>query len=270
MSTAGPAIRVKDLHKEFLLSHSGIASLKSLVLQWKRPSLEHLHVLRGISFEVAHSECVGIVGRNGAGKSTLLSLMARIYKPTSGSVEISGRVAPLLELGAGFHVDLTGLENIFVNGMILGISRKELEKRLDAIVEFSELYNHIDSPVRTYSSGMNARLGFAIAVHVDADVLLVDEVLAVGDYEFREKCQRKIDDLKAEGRTIVMVSHSGDDVERLSDRCIWLQNGRIEREGDPKEVLEAYVTESTNELASQREEAMTPTNEAECEAGPTS
>jgi ABC-type polysaccharide/polyol phosphate transport system ATPase subunit len=240
------AISVKDLKKDFMLSHSGVASLKTLVLKWKRPSLQKLEVLRGISFEVRESECLAIVGRNGAGKSTLLSLLARIYRPTSGSIEIRGRLAPLLELGAGFHPDLTGLENIFVNGMILGISRKELEKRLDQIIEFSELYNHIDSPVRTYSSGMSARLGFSIAVHVDADILLLDEVLAVGDFDFRQKCAKKIDEMREQKKTILMVSHGSGDVQRLADRCIWLQNGVAAMEGDPQTVLDAYQRNSTN------------------------
>ena len=253
MSTQ-PAIRVKDLHKEFLLSHSGVASLKTLVLKWRRPTYQHLHVLNGVSFDVNPGECLAIVGRNGAGKSTLLSLIAQIYKPTSGSIEINGRVAPLLELGAGFHADLTGLENIFVNGMILGIGRKALEKRLDDIIEFSELQNHIDSPVRTYSSGMSARLGFAIAVHVDADILLLDEVLAVGDFDFRTKCAAKIDEMREQGKTIILVSHGGSDVERLADRCIWLQNGMVQMEGNPAEVMKNYLENSTSALAANRED----------------
>lgn len=262
MSNHHPVIQVKDLHKEFLLSHSGVASIKSLILKWKRPSLQHLHVLKGISFDVADGECLAVLGRNGAGKSTLLSLLAQIYRPTSGTIKIEGRVAPLLELGAGFHLDLTGLENIFVNGMILGISRKELEARVDQIVEFSELYNHIDSPVRTYSSGMQARLGFSIAVHVDASVLLIDEVLSVGDYEFKAKCEQKVDSLKSEGKTIVLVSHGDADVLRLADRCIWLQNGEIEMEGDPATVVKHYLKESENVLASQREEVLAAPPEA--------
>jgi len=244
------AIRVKNLRKDFYISHSGVASFKSAMLKLnKMPPLECLPVLRGISFDVKKGESVAVVGRNGAGKSTLLSLLSRIYKPTEGTIEINGRVAPLLELGAGFHLDLTGYENIFVNGMILGISRAELEERVEQIVEFSELHNHIDAPVRTYSSGMNARLGFSIAVHVDADVLLLDEVLAVGDHEFRLKCGKKIDSMKEEGKTILLVSHSGGDVERLADRAIWLQNGLIEAEGNPKYVLHEYVTRSDNLLA---------------------
>jgi ABC-type polysaccharide/polyol phosphate transport system ATPase subunit len=244
------AIRIKDLKKDFYISHSGVASLKSRMMKMnKLPPLERLEVLRGISFDVKRGECVAVVGRNGAGKSTLLSLMSRIYKPTDGSIEINGRVAPLLELGAGFHLDLTGYENIFVNGMILGISHEELEERIDEIVEFSELYKHIDSPVRTYSTGMTARLGFSIAVHVDADVLLVDEILAVGDQEFRAKCALKMDAMRKKGTTILMVSHSGQDVVQMADRAIWIQRGLIEAEGDPKLVLHEYLSKSDNELA---------------------
>lgn len=235
-----PMIQVRDLRKEFLLSHSGASSLKTLLLWWKRRQLEHLQVLRGISFDVQKGECVGVVGRNGAGKSTLLSLLARVYKPTSGQVQINGRVAPLLELGAGFHPDLTGIENVFFNGVILGLTRKEIDARLDQIIEFAELRHHIDSPVRTYSSGMLARLGFSVAVHVDADVLLVDEVLAVGDFEFEQKCYRRIDEFRAGGGTILFVSHQMDAVERVADRCILLKDGLIEAEGSPSEVIELY------------------------------
>ncbi len=243
------AISVKNLKKDFYISHSGVASLKSHLLKLnKQEPIERLQVLKGISFDVRKGECVAVVGRNGAGKSTLLSLLSRIYLPTTGSVEIRGRMAPLLELGGGFHPDLTGYENIFVNGMILGISHDELVERVDEIVEFSELSSHIDSPVRTYSSGMNARLGFSIVVHVDAEVLLLDEVLAVGDYSFREKCAKKIDAMRAEGKTILLVSHSGSDVERLADRAIWIQGGLIRAEGSPKKVLRAYTKSSSSEL----------------------
>ncbi len=256
MSNGEAVIRVNDLTKEFVINHTGVASLKTLMLKRHHVQKKILHVLRGISFEVHHGECLAIVGRNGAGKSTLLSLLAQIYRPTSGTIEIHGRVAPLLELGAGFHFDLTGLENVFVNGMILGISRKELQSRVDSIIEFSELKNHIDLPVRTYSSGMAARLGFSIAVHVDADVLLVDEVLGVGDYDFQGKCAKKIDELKAQGRTIIVVSHGAGDIRRLADRCIWLQDGLIAMEGEPDRVLTAYSERSTNVLMSQREDVV--------------
>lgn len=235
-----PTLEVRDLRKEFLLSHSGASSLKTLLLWWKRRKLEHLQVLKGISFSVAKGESVAVIGRNGAGKSTLLSLLARVYKPTSGEVIVRGRCAPLLELGAGFHPDLSGIENVFFNGVVLGLTRKEVQRRLDDIIEFAELRSHIDTPVRTYSSGMLARLGFAVAVHVDADVLLVDEVLAVGDYEFERKCYAKIDEFRANGGSILFVSHDMDSVRRVADRAIWLKDGLIAAEGDPDEVISLY------------------------------
>jgi ABC-type polysaccharide/polyol phosphate transport system ATPase subunit len=210
------------------------------LLWWKRRSYERLEVLKGVSFEVAKGESVAVVGRNGAGKSTLLSLLARVYKPTSGSIHIGGRLAPLLELGAGFHPDLTGLENVVFNGVILGLTRKQINERLADIIAFSELEKHIDAPVRTYSSGMLARLGFAVAVHVDAEVLLVDEVLAVGDYQFEQKCYSKIDEFRANGGSILFVSHQLDAVRRIADRCIWISQGRILAEGDPEDVLRQY------------------------------
>ncbi|HRK22373.1 MAG TPA: ABC transporter ATP-binding protein [Fimbriimonadaceae bacterium] len=235
-----PAIAIRDLKKEFLLSHSGVGSLKTMFLWWKRPQIEHLRVLNGVTFNVAKGESVAVVGKNGAGKSTLLSLVARVYKPTSGAVEINGRVAPLLELGAGFHPDLTGIENVFFNGVILGLTRKEIKERLPAIVDFAGLHHHIDAPVRTYSSGMMARLGFACAVHVDAEILLVDEVLAVGDYEFEQKCYATIDAFRASGGSILFVSHSMEAVRRVADRVIWLKGGLIQAEGAPNEVIAAY------------------------------
>lgn len=235
-----PLIRVNDLRKEFLLSHSGAGSIKAALLWWKRRRMEKLEVLKGVSFELSAGETVAVVGRNGAGKSTLLSLIARVYKPTSGDIEVRGRIAPLLELGAGFHPDLTGRENVFFNGVILGLTRKQILERTDEIVAFAELEHHIDSPVRNYSSGMLARLGFAVAVHVDADVLIVDEVLAVGDFAFEEKCYRRIDEFRAAGGSILLVSHDEESILRVADRCIWLQGGLVRMVGAPREVLDAY------------------------------
>lgn len=235
-----PAIAIRDLKKEFLLSHAGIGSIKTLLLWWRRKQIEHLPVLKGISFEVAKGESVAVVGKNGAGKSTLLSLLARVYLPTSGQIEIDGRVAPLLELGAGFHPDLTGVENVFFNGVILGLTRKQVNERLDQIIEFSGLRHHIDAPVRSYSSGMLARLGFACAVHVDAEILLIDEVLAVGDYEFEQKCYATIEAFQKSGGSILFVSHQMDAVRRIADRVIWLKDGLIEAEGDPETVIGRY------------------------------
>jgi len=233
-----PTIAIKGLRKEFRLSHTG--SIKTALLWWKKRKIERLEVLRGIDLEVLPGECVAVIGRNGAGKSTMLSLLARVYKPTSGSVEVKGRIAPLLELGAGFHPDLTGIENIFFNGIILGLTRQEIRTRMDRIIAFSELERHIDSPVRTYSSGMLARLGFSVAMHVDAEVLLIDEVLAVGDFEFEQKCFAKIDHFKTDGGTILFVSHEMPDVRRVATRCVWLNKGVIRAEGDPEEIIPLY------------------------------
>lgn len=235
-----PMIEIRNLHKEFRVNHSGAASLKTMLLWWKRRSLEHLHVLKGISFDVMAGECVAVVGRNGAGKSTLLSLLARVYKPTSGVVTLHGKVAPLLELGAGFHDDLTGYENIYFNSIILGLTRTQVKERIDQIIEFAELGSHIHAPARTYSSGMRARLGFSIAVHVDAEILIVDEVLAVGDYEFERKCYAKIDEFRANGGTILVVSHNMDAVRRVADRCVWLHQGHVRQIGSPDEIVPLY------------------------------
>lgn len=243
------AISVSNLSKTFKVNHSGINSLKTLLVSKYKSQTQKLEVLRGISFDIPQGECCAIVGRNGAGKSTLLSLLSRIYNPTTGSIKIEGRVAPLLELGAGFHMELTGLENIMINAMIMGLTKKQVREKLDSIIEFAELRRFIDSPVRTYSSGMIARLGFSIAVHVDADILIVDEVLAVGDFDFRAKCANKIDELRAAGKTILLVSHSAEDIKRLADRCIWLQSGEIAMDGKPLEVLEAYNKRSESAVS---------------------
>lgn len=245
----GNAIEIHDLYKEFRLNHTGIASLKTLLTKrHSKSKIQILNVLNGITFDIPKGQSTAIIGRNGAGKSTLLALIAQIYLPTKGSIEVDGRVAPLLELGAGFHPDLTGLENIFVNGMILGMTRKELESKLDEIIDFSEIRRLIDSPVRTYSSGMSARLGFAIAAHADAEVLLVDEALAVGDFEFRSKCYKKIRDLRSSGKTILVVSHGTEEVRNLADRCIWIQHGKVQADGAPDYVLKEYEKNSVNTL----------------------
>ncbi len=243
-----PAIKVEDLRKQFTLSHSGAASLKTMLLWWKRRQMETHEVLKGISFEIQRGECVALVGRNGAGKSTLLSLLAKVYKPTSGSMAVNGRLGPLLELGAGFHPDLSGLENILFNGMILGLTRKEVMARTDEIVRFAELEHQIDSPVRTYSSGMLARLGFAVATNVDAEIWIVDEVLAVGDYAFEKKCYDAIDTFRARGGTILFVSHNEHAVRRVADRCIWLQSGLVHADGKTDEILPCYLTDGVSEL----------------------
>ncbi len=247
MSAPEAAISVRDLRKTFVLRNAAIASLKTLLLWWGRRDEKRLEVLKGISFDVAKGECVAIVGRNGAGKSTLLALLAKVYLPTSGTARVNGRVAPLLELGAGFHPDLSGAENVRFNAIVLGLTRKQADERFDSILAFSELGDHIWDPVRTYSSGMLARLGFSVAIHVDADVLLVDEVLAVGDYEFTQKCYARIRDFRAAGGTILLVSHQVDTIRLFADRCVWIQHGEVHRVGRPDEVLEDYEAHSEAE-----------------------
>jgi len=234
-------VSIRDLRKQFVVSHSGIASIKSLLLFWRKRTYVHLEVLKGVSLEVHGGECVAVIGKNGAGKSTLLSLLARIYLPSSGTLEVKGRVAPLLELGAGFHNDLSGLENIYFNAVILGLTREQVRQRLDSIVKFSELGDAIEAPVRTYSSGMMARLGFAIAIHVDAEVLIVDEVLAVGDQRFEQKCLERVEQFRRDGGAILLVSHQLPTVEKFADRVVWLKDGVVEMEGEPSVVIAEYV-----------------------------
>lgn len=235
------AIVLEDLRKTFRLSHSGAGSLKTALLWWKRRQFEELDVLRGLSLTIAKGESTAIVGRNGAGKSTLLSLIARVYKPTSGTVAVNGRLAPLLELGAGFHPDLTGSENVLFNAMILGLTRKEARERAPSIAAFAELERFMDAPVRTYSSGMLARLGFAVAAHVDAEILIVDEVLAVGDYAFEKKCYDTIEAFQKGGGTILFVSHNLESVQKVASRCIWIEKGVVRMDGHPEAVLPDYL-----------------------------
>ena len=238
------AIRMRGVTKRFTLSTSGGASLKTALLWWRRRKVESRLVLDGIDLEVRRGECLAIVGRNGAGKSTLLSLLARIYRPTSGEIEVNGRIAPLLELGAGFHPDLSGIENITFNAVILGLSRDGVRERMSEITAFSELGEYLHAPVRTYSSGMQARLGFSVAVNVDADILIVDEVLAVGDRAFERKCYARIEEFRRAGGTILLVSHQLDTVRRFADRAAWLEGGKLRALGDPETVLAEYLAEA--------------------------
>ncbi|MCS7279964.1 MAG: ABC transporter ATP-binding protein [Thermodesulfobacteriaceae bacterium] len=197
--------------------------------------------LRDISFEVYRGETFGIIGRNGAGKSTILGLIAGVLKPTQGKVLVRGRIASLLELGGGFHWELTGRENIMLNGILLGLTREEVRKKMDAIIEFSELGEFIDQPIRVYSSGMLARLGFSVVAHLDPEILLVDEILTVGDINFQRKCLEKMLNFKKNGTTIVFVSHSMEDIKRLCDRVMWIENHNIKMIGEPEEVVSNYI-----------------------------
>ena len=204
---------------------------------------ETFPALQGVSFAVAAGRTCGIIGRNGSGKSTALKLVAGITKPTSGTVRVLGRISTLIELGAGFHPEISGRENVFINGIMLGLTKREVARRFDEIVEFAELRDFIDAPVKTYSSGMYLRLGFAVAIHVDPQVLLVDEVLAVGDEGFTHKCLDKFGEFKRRGKTILLVTHSLGLVERFCDEALWLDAGKVRASGDPKRVVGAYLTD---------------------------
>jgi ABC-type polysaccharide/polyol phosphate transport system ATPase subunit len=204
---------------------------------------ERFAAVDNVSFSVRAGTTFGIVGRNGSGKSTMLKLVAGITKPTRGSVRVEGRISALIELGAGFHPEISGRENVYINGIMLGLSKREIARRFDEIVEFAEVGDFIDAPVKTYSSGMYVRLGFAVAIHVDPDVLLVDEVLAVGDQSFTHKCLDKFAEFKRRGKTILLVTHSLDLVERFCDEALWLEAGRIGATGDPRRVVAAYITD---------------------------
>jgi ABC-type polysaccharide/polyol phosphate transport system ATPase subunit len=221
------------------------ATLKSALLQRSiltdlRPS-ETFQALTDVSFAVPKGCTYGVIGRNGSGKSTALKIVAGLTKPTRGTVRVEGRISALIELGAGFHPEISGRENVFINGIMLGLTKREIEHRFDAIVDFAELREFIDAPVKTYSSGMYMRLGFAVAIHVDPDVLLVDEVLAVGDEAFTHKCLEKFGEFKRRGKTILLVTHSLGMVERFCDEALWIDDGRAQGHGDPKRIVDAYL-----------------------------
>lgn len=253
------AISVENVGKKFrrVSLRSNYTTLKSMLLDIFRNNEKSngekqgmFKALDGISFDIAKGEAWGIIGCNGSGKSTLLKLIAGIYKPDTGKLSVDGRVSALIELGAGFHPEFSGRENIFINASILGMSKKQILKKFDEIVSFAELEDFIDNPVRTYSSGMFMRLGFSVAIHADPDILLVDEVLAVGDEGFSRKCKDKINGFKKAGKTIVVVTHNMGDVTGLCNKAVWLENGTVKEIGAPKRVVDAYLTtvaESENE-----------------------
>jgi lipopolysaccharide transport system ATP-binding protein len=241
------AIEVRDVRKTYRRygRRKSFGTLKSAILSGRvardlQPS-DAFEALKGVSFDVAAGKTFGIVGRNGSGKSTMLKLIAGIGKPTSGIVTVHGRVSALIELGAGFHPEISGRDNVFINGMMLGLSKREIANRFDEIVAFAELEHFIDEPVKTYSSGMYLRLGFSVAINVDPDVLLVDEVLAVGDETFTHKCLDKFADFRRRGRTVLLVTHSLDLVTRFCDEALWLDQGVARDHGDPRRVIDAYL-----------------------------
>lgn len=255
---SAPAIRVEHLTKTFELHTERRSSLKERVVRGRAKEAGQFRALDDVSFEVARGTTFGLIGHNGSGKSTLLKILAGVYRPTSGSVMVDGRVSALLELGAGFHGELTGRENIYLNGSILGLSRRQIESSIDEIIEFSGIGEFIDSPVKIYSSGMYVRLGFAIAVTLDPEILIVDEIIAVGDEEFQRKCFDYLFKLRNRGTTIVLVTHSLGLAAELCDAAVWLDHGSVKLLGSANDVIDAYLKQ-----VNQREAAASPTDAPE-------
>lgn len=235
------AIEIKNMTKKFKLFYDKPSTLKERLVFWNHKKAETRTVLENINLDIKKGETVALIGVNGSGKSTLLKLMTKIIYPTSGTIQTRGKLTSLLELGAGFHPDFTGRENIYFNAAIFGLTRKEIDKRLDDIIAFSELEEFIDNPVRTYSSGQYMRLAFSIAINVDAEILLIDEILAVGDQHFQDKCFKKLEELRDSDKTIVIVSHSLASVEKLCNRGIWIHEGKVMKDGKIKSVIKDYL-----------------------------
>lgn len=240
-----PAIVFENVSKDYPLYHHFTGGFKSFLFNLPKSitafKKTRFQVFSEVSFQIEKGETVGFIGKNGAGKSTLLGLMAGVLRQTAGNVVTNGRISPLLELGGGFHYDLTGRENILLNGVLLGLTRSEIADCLDDVVEFSELDEFIDQPIKTYSSGMLSRLGFSVIAHLNPEILLVDEVLAVGDYKFQEKCLLKLDEFRRRGVTIVLVSHNAADIQKLCNRVVWLEDKRVKMIGPPEDILPLYT-----------------------------
>ena len=241
------AINIQNVKKSFKVYNDKGNTLKERLIFFKSRNAHTRHeVLKGVSLEINKGDVVGLVGQNGCGKSTLLKLMTRIIYPDSGSITVKGKVSSLLELGAGFHPDMSGRENIYINASIFGLTRKEIDSKIDQIIEFSELIEFIDSPVRTYSSGMYMRLAFSVAINVEAEILLIDEILAVGDANSQAKCFNKMQELKANGTTIVIVSHDLGSIERLCNKAVWIESGLIRDIGKPHNIAAQYLDKIMN------------------------
>jgi ABC-2 type transport system ATP-binding protein len=244
---AGGDVVVEGLWKTFRIYHQRSSTLKQAVLRRRADVFEEFWALRDVSFDVAAGSTLGLIGANGAGKSTMLKVLARILVPDKGSVKMTGRVSALLELGAGFHPELSGRENVFLNGTILGMTENDLRSRFDQIVAFSGLESSIDHAVKTYSSGMQARLGFAVAVAIEPDILIVDEVLAVGDEQFQRRCLERIDELRSGGRTAIFVSHGLGQVQQICDQAVWLDRGEVAAAGGTEAVINRYLRSVTGD-----------------------
>lgn len=250
------AIEVRNMSKSFKVQYDKANSLKSLLIQHGRGKVQYHEVLKDINLDIRKGETVALIGTNGSGKSTLLKLMTKIIYPTKGTIETDGRLTSLLELGAGFHPDFTGRENIYFNAAIFGLDHKTIDQRIDEIIEFSELGSFIDEPIRTYSSGMYMRLAFSVAINVDADILLIDEILAVGDQHFQDKCFAKLRELRDSSKTIVIVSHSLDVVKDLCTRACWLYKGHFRLDGDPTYVITEYLKQVAIDHKEEKKQAV--------------
>lgn len=235
------AIAVRNMSKKFKVESDKSKTLKERLVRFGRNNVEYHHVLKDINLDIRKGETVALIGTNGSGKSTLLKLMTKIIFPNQGSITTNGKLTSLLELGAGFHEDFTGRENIYFNASIFGLTRAEIDARIQEIIDFSELGDFIDTPIRTYSSGMYMRLAFSVAINVDADILLIDEILAVGDQHFQDKCYAKLEQLRDAGKTIVIVTHSLGVVKELCHRAIWIYKGEVRLDGDPHYVIDQYL-----------------------------
>jgi lipopolysaccharide transport system ATP-binding protein len=258
-------IRAEGLGKEYIISHEApeqYTALRDVIHRRairlfgkrRRPAKEQFWALKDINFEINRGEAIGIIGRNGAGKSTLLKILSRITEPTTGRVEINGRTSSLLEIGTGFHPELTGRENIFLNGAVLGMTRSEIKKKFGAIVDFSGVEKFLDTPVKRFSTGMYLRLAFAVAAHLEPEILMVDEVLAVGDAEFQKKCLGKMDEVsRGEGRTVLFVSHNMNAILQLCEKAIWLDAGTMKAMGDAEEVVRAYLSATINDISGSKD-----------------
>lgn len=250
------AIEVRNMSKTFRVQHDKAATLKEhLVFGWKKKK-EYHEVLKNINVDIKKGETVALIGTNGSGKSTLLKLMTKIIYPTKGTIETSGKLTSLLELGAGFHPDFTGRENIYFNASIFGLTRQEIDSKIQDIIDFSELEDFIDDPIRTYSSGMYMRLAFSVAINVNADILLIDEILAVGDQHFQDKCFAKLEELRDSSCTIVIVTHSLEVVKQLCNRAIWIYKGDFKLDGDPSYVIDEYLTQISLDHEEKRKKAL--------------
>lgn len=251
------AIEIRNMYKSFKIQSDRANTLKSLLVMKRNNKVERHEVLKNINLDIRKGETVCLIGNNGCGKSTLLKLMTKIIYPNQGTVQTFGKIASLLELGAGFHPDFTGRENIYFNSAVFGMNHSQIEKRLDDIIEFSELGSFIDEPIRTYSSGMYMRLAFSIAINVDADILLIDEILAVGDQHFQDKCYAKLRELKEDrDKTIVIVSHSLEVVKSLCSRAIWIYRGEVKLDGDPAYVIAEYLEQMAKDHKEEHEKAI--------------